>query len=239
MPVSARLNVIIPCYNPPDGWETALADRFAAFCGHETAQTDDVILTVVNDGSPRNVDQAHFDRLRAMIPNVHIVHYTENRGKGYALRQGVAASKADYYLVTDTDFPYTLDSMHRVVNVLMECGGIAAGNRDTDYYEHVPPFRRLLSKGLRWMLRNLLRQPIGDSQCGLKAFDNIGKAIFLETTIDRFLFDLEFLMIANGRVLITPVSVELREGVIFSKVGYKVLMTEGQNFLKLLFGKHK
>lgn len=235
MSVSARLNVIVPCYNPPDGWELALAERFGAFCRHETAQTSQITLTVVNDGSPRNVEQIHFDRLKTLVPDVNIVHYTENRGKGYALRQGVAASVADYYLVTDTDFPYTIDSMHRVANALIARGGITAGSRDTDYYKHVPPFRRFLSKGLRWMLRNLLRQPIGDSQCGLKAFDNAGKVIFLETTIDRFLFDLEFLMIAKGRVPITPVSVELREGVVFSKVGYKVLLTEGRNFLKLLF----
>lgn len=236
MPVSTRLNVIVPCYNPPDGWEMALADRFEAFCSHINAEADKITLTVVNDGSPRNAEPTNFERLSALIPNVNIVHYTENRGKGYALRQGVAADDADYYLVTDADFPYTLESMHQVVYVLKERGGIAAGNRDTDYYKHVPLFRRVLSKGLRWMLRNLLRQPIGDSQCGLKAFDNAGKSVFLETTIDRFLFDLEFLMIANGRVPITPVSVELREGVVFSKVGFKILKTEGRNFLKLLIG---
>jgi hypothetical protein len=56
----------------------------------------------------------------------------------------------------------------------------------------------------------------------------------LETTIERFLFDLEFLMLANGRVAITPVPVELREGVVFSKVGWKILATEGKNFLWLL-----
>jgi hypothetical protein len=84
------------------------------------------------------------------------------------------------------------------------------------------------------MLRHVLRQPIDDSQCGLKAFDNAGKAVFLETRIDRFLFDLEFLMLANGRVRVTPVQVQLRDGVVFSQVGWKILAAEGKNFLRLL-----
>lgn len=128
--------------------------------------------------------------------------------------------------------------MARVAETLLHKGGVAAGNRDTTYYAHVPLFRRLLSKFLRWMLRNLLRQPISDSQCGLKGFDAAGKAIFLQTTIDRFLFDLEFLMLANGKVPVTPVPVELRPGVVFSKVGWKILTTELRNFLRLLLSKH-
>ncbi len=231
-----RLNVIVPCYNPPEGWAEALADRFAGFKKALAGLADETGLIVVNDGSSPAAGGV-FRRLATVMPEARVVHYAVNRGKGHALRQGVKVSDADFHLVTDADFPYTLDSMRRVVAVLREQGGIAAGNRDTAYYDRVPLFRRWLSKGLRWLLRNVLRQPIGDSQCGLKAFDNQGKKVFLETTIDRFLFDLEFLMLANGRVRVTPVPVELREGVVFSKVGWKILATEGRNFLQLLIKK--
>ncbi len=228
-----RLHVIVPCYNPPEGWEAALAAKFLDFQKIIADLTAETSLIVVNDGSSRNSSESNFERLRSLAPGSQVVSYPDNRGKGYALRQGVAASDAEYCLVTDADFPYTLDSMRRVVEVLLAKGGIAAGNRDTAYYDRVPAFRRRLSKSLRWLLRNVLRQPIDDSQCGLKAFDKAGKAVFLETTIDRFLFDLEFLMLANGRVDVTPVPVELRSGVTFSHVGTRVLATEGGNFLKL------
>ncbi len=194
---------------------------------------DETGLIVVNDGSVRNATQANFDRLKALAPSVQVVSYVENRGKGYALRQGVQASDANWILVTDADFPYTFDSMRRVVESLRVYGGIAAGNRDTAYYANVPAFRRRLSQTLRWLLRNVLRQPIDDSQCGLKGFDQSGKAVFLETSIDRFLFDLEFLMLAHNRVPVRPVRAELRPGVAFSKVGWKILATEGGNFIKL------
>ncbi len=214
-----------------------MALRFKTFQAAISDKSRLTRLVVVNDGSARNATELNFNNLRAILPDVEIVSYNENRGKGYALRQGVAAGEADHYLVTDTDFPYTIDSMCRVIEVLRVQGGIAAGNRDTAYYDQVPPFRRWLSQALRWLLRNVLRQPIGDSQCGLKAFDQAGRRVFLETTIDRFLFDLEFLMLANGRVPVTPVPVQLRDGVVFSKVGWRVLATEGRNFLWLLWRK--
>lgn len=225
----------MPCYNPPEGWEAALAARFLDFQKIVSDVVAETTLVVVNDGSARNVSPANFETLQRLAPGARVVSYPENRGKGHALRQGVAAVDSEFYLVTDADFPYTLESMRRVVETLLAKGGIAAGNRDTAYYDCVPAFRRGLSKSLRWLLRNVLRQPIDDSQCGLKGFDRAGRAIFLETTIERFLFDLEFLMLANGRATVTPVPVELRAGVTFSHVGWKVLAAEGGNFLKLFF----
>ena len=228
-----RLQVIVPCYNPQAGWEQVLAVKFADLQKALAGLVEDTGLIVVNDGSAHQVTEENFNRLKTLAPGARVVSYTANRGKGYALRQGVQASDADLILVTDIDFPYTIDSMRRVVEVLHVHGGIAAGNRDTAYYANVPTFRRRLSQMLRWLLRNVLRQPIDDSQCGLKAFDKAGKTIFLETTTDRFLFDLEFLMLANGRVPVNPVPVELRSGVVFSSVGWKILATEGINFLRL------
>ncbi len=233
--MSARLIVIVPCYNPPEGWEKALSSRFEAFCDAMSGQPLDVHLLVVDDGSVRHTGEAYFQRLRSLIPGVQIVAYTDNRGKGYALRQGVAAAKGDYFIVTDADFPYTPQSMRRIADTLTIEGGIAAGNRALAYYDQVPPFRRRLSQLLRWVLRTLLRLPVDDSQCGLKGFDQAGKKLFLTTRIERFLFDLEFLMLANGRVKVTAVPVELREGVVFSKIGFRVLLTESVNFLRLLF----
>ena len=191
-------------------------------------------LTLVNDGSTRNVEPENLRQLVENVPGTQVVSYPTNRGKGHALRQGVAAADANFYLLTDIDFPYTLPSMGRVAQVLLEKGGIAAGNRDTGYYSNVPFFRKMLSQGLRWLLLRVIRLPVSDSQCGLKGFDRAGRAVFLATTIDRFLFDLEFLMLAGGqRVPVVPVPVELRAGVVFSKVGWRILLTEGRNFLWL------
>lgn len=232
-PAPICLEVVVPCYNPPEGWEEVLAGKFAEFQSAVSDLVAETRLIVVNDGSARHVSASNVRRLEALLPEARVVGYTANRGKGHALRYGVQASEAELVLVTDIDFPYTIASMRRITETLCAQGGIAAGNRDTAYYATVPASRRRLSQGLRWLLRNVLRQPIDDSQCGLKGFDHAGKAVFLETTIDRFLYDLEFLMLAGGRVPVYPVPVELRPGVVFSKVNWKILATEGRNFLQL------
>ena len=75
---------------------------------------------------------------------------------------------------------------------------------------------------------------------GVIEFDNKGKAIFLETTINRFLFDLEFVKTATVKrqqLKVIPVSVTLRSDVVFSVMNYKVLLVESINFVRLLFSK--
>lgn len=233
MQTTAQLCIVVPCFNPSEAWGISFANRYRELTDRLASLPVSVSLTLVNDGYPNGARPAVLDQLPSLLPGMHLVSYEENRGKGYALRQGIAASEGDFYLITDADFPYTLESMAAVVEHLLQVGGIAAGNRDLAYYAHVPQFRKLLSKSLRWMLRNLLQLQVTDSQCGLKGFDRAGKAIFLETTIDRFLFDLEFLLLAKKRVHVDPVPVELRPGVVFSKVGWKILATEGRNFLNL------
>ncbi len=232
MPCS--LDVIVPVFNPPPGWETGVAERFSAFQKLLSGKVQSVALTLVNDGSTQNTEAENFQKLIAQLPEVQVVSYAQNRGKGFALRAGVAATEADFYLLTDADFPYTMDSMTRLADCLLAHGGVAAGNRDTAYYGQVPFLRKVISKCLRWLLRHVIGLSVTDSQCGLKGFDRAGRTVFLRTTIDRFLFDLEFLMLASRTLVVRPVSVELRPGVVFSRVGIGVLVREAFNFIKLL-----
>lgn len=230
-----KICIVVPCYNPSPDWGKTFAFKYFEILEAMRSLGLTTELTVVNDGHINGRKPEAIDQIPALIPGCKVIDYEQNRGKGYALRAGIAASQADYYLVTDADWPYTTESISAIAKTLMEKGGIAAGNRDLAYYQNVPLFRKLLSRGLRLMLRYLLRLQVTDSQCGLKGFDNAGRTVFLETSIDRFLFDLEFLLLARNRVLVTPVPVELRKGIVFSKVGLKIISTEGWNFMKLFF----
>lgn len=229
------LTIIIPCYNPRSDWAQRVANNFLAY--RQASALGGVRLTVVNDGSTQHVSEADFQYLRQAIPDIQVVSYAQNGGKGHALREGVRHSNSDLYLFTDVDFPYTQESMLAIEQALIAQGGLAVGHRDPAYYARVPWFRKVLSQSFRWFIRKLLNLPVEDSQCGLKGFDQMGKVIFLETTIERFLFDLELLVLANGRVSIYAVPVQLREGVTFSTMGLKILWRESRNFLQILFKK--
>jgi glycosyltransferase involved in cell wall biosynthesis len=228
-----HLDVIVPCYRPPENWTEALSKRFFAFQKAAAALFDEIRLVVVADGATETTGPAYLNRLETAIPGVRVISYTENKGKGYALRQGVLNADAGLYLVTDMDFPYTTESMVAIAAALLQQKGIVAGRRNSIYYTHTPWSRRMLSKAFRWVLQHILRQPVDDSQCGLKAFDDAGKAVFLQTKINRFLFDLEFLMLANGKVPVSQVAVELRNDIVFSSMNWKIIVHETFNFLRL------
>ncbi len=235
LPVLPSLYVVVPCFNPAPGWERKLVGAFLAFKEKAAASFAQISVVIVDDGSDKNVEESAIQFIKTETGCAQWIRSQPNMGKGFALRKGVAAVTADFYLLTDVDFPYTLDSMVFIAQKVAEQGGLAAGSRDAVYYTQVPFFRRVLSKSLRFMLRHFFRINTGDSQCGLKAFDAQAKPIFLETKVNRFLFDLEFLLLARGRVSVYPVPVELRPGITFSKVGFKILLPELKSFWLLFF----
>ena len=71
-----------------------------------------------------------------------------------------------------------------------------------------------------------------------KGFNEEGAKVFLDTQIDRFLFDLEFIKLsAKRKKRIALQEVELKPNIIFSKVGFGILFRESLNFIKVLFRK--
>lgn len=229
-----NLHLIIPCYNPAsEQWHENIVEQYRRFC--EAIPTIKVSLVIVNDGATKGIYNSHFNFLKKQIPDIQILTYVKNRGKGFALRQGIAQTEGNYYLFTDIDFPYELESMVAVAHALVEKNGIAVGFRNQDYYQKVPLFRKVLSKAFRIFI-SFIGIPVQDTQCGLKGFDNAGKSIFLKTTIDRYLFDFEFLFLAakQKNIPIYHVDVKLKDGIVFSTMGLSVLRTEAWNLLKVL-----
>ena len=229
------LSIILPCYNPPSGWEDVVIES-CEFVQENLAV--ELELVIVNDGSQKNITHEQVEKIKAKIKDFKFIEYTENRGKGYALRQGVAASTKNHKIYTDIDFPYEMESLLSIYADLEKENEVVLGKRGESYYEKTPFLRKVISKFLRWVLKNFLRLPTNDSQCGLKGFNNEGAKVFLDTQIDRFLFDLEFIKLASRRGRkISTVEVDLKPNVVFSKVGFGILFREALNFMRVLFRK--
>jgi len=226
------LDVVLPCYNPiTKQWANEVIEEFKHL--ENAVSPTKLNLIIVNDGSTTLLAEG-FDAIKAEINNFELVDYTENRGKGHALREGFKASKAGFVIYTDIDFPYTSQSFKNIFNSLNKGNVLAVGYRDNDYYKDIPWFRKWLSKFLRKLIQTMLNTDVTDSQCGIKGFNAKGKDIFLQTTIDRYLFDLELIKIASKKVTIAKVPVELKPNVVFTSMSLKVLLQESTNFFKIL-----
>jgi glycosyltransferase involved in cell wall biosynthesis len=180
------------------------------------------------------------DTLRSTIPNVAVLQYDTNMGKGYATRMGVQAAKGNIIIYTDVDFPYNTNSMYEIYQLLLaNACDVAAGVKDDNYYAHVPTVRRMISRILRFFIRMFLSMPVTDTQCGLKGMRKNATAVFLSTSIDRYLFDLEFIYkcYRGGKLRVRAVPVRLREEITFRKMDYRILLPEMVNFIRLVLNK--
>ena len=230
------LDVILPVFDPPEGWEQTVIQRFHSL---QAAMKDfSFQLLIVNDGSTKLDEIKSRAIIEQNIRDGAWISYPNNVGKGHALRCGVRESSGDFILYTDVDWPYTEESMKEVLQKLLHGEQAVIGVRDEDYYAHLSGMRRVISQLLQKINGMLLNLQVNDTQAGLKGFRKELKEVFLSTTIERYLFDLEFVyLLSKKHIKIATVPVQLRTGITFSKVNRKVLLQEAKNFLRILMKK--
>jgi glycosyltransferase involved in cell wall biosynthesis len=230
--------VVLPVYNPPkDWWKHSMV-----YCQRlvQAEPLYDWQFHFVNDGST-NAD---------VFPSQKALHtegydeslslffhgYSENQGKGYAIRYGLQRSddEAHIYMHCDWDFPFGSDLLIDALTKLEEYDVVLA-DRGQAYLSHLPPFRQKITQTQRLFNRYVLRLKSTDTQAGFKAFNNLGKAQFLRTTVNGFLFDTEFVRLSErNELLISTLDAECRHDLQFKNFRLKVLAKEVWNLLRLI-----
>jgi dolichyl-phosphate beta-glucosyltransferase len=227
------VTLILPLYKPRGNW----AEDFV----HHVQQVNQLLpgeqvrYIVVHDGVPCNHMLSVFDVISEALPEISFVHYNQNRGKGYALRYGVNLSETPYTIMVDFDFPYEIENIATVLTDLKAGRDVVVGRRSRAYFRNLPLTRKIISRSYSLANRVFFTLPVYDTQSGLKGFNHLGRDIFLQTFVDRFLIDTEFLLrAARHQLRISVIEVQLRAHVTFSNFGWKVLKTETGNLVRLL-----
>lgn len=234
--LTSGLDLILPCWNPSGPWVESLIRHY-----HEVTTIMGKVpvqLILVNDGSVRNFTAQHIAWLEAAIPNIIIVSYTRNRGKGYAVREGVKRSQHAFQVYTDLDFPFGIYAVKEAYDRLTQGLDVVAGERGAAYLRELPRKRRIITRISRALNRVVLDLKVEDAQAGLKGFNAYGRNILLKTQIDGFLYDSEFLYHAGKRphIKIGAVAVSCRPGIQFSSFRMKLLMKELLNYCRIIVG---
>ncbi len=224
----------MPCYNPHNDWTNELLTQFATL--QISLSGVRIHLIIVNDGSTQPIDNEYFERIKKHHSPTTFVEYTENKGKGNAVREGLKHTQSPFQLYTDIDFPFKKEAMIAAYNALQEGVDVVIGNRKTSYETQLRPYRKMLSIGSHLFNKYLLGLPYIDTQGGMKAFNSRGREQMLSTRINRYLFDTEFVMrcVRHPSIKIQEVSIETREGIHLSEMGFSVLRKEFGNIMRLL-----
>ena len=229
--------VVLPVYNPPkDWWKLSLM-----YCQHlATVETKyRWSFHFVNDGSSRLdifPDKNTFNT-EGVNCSVFFHSYTQNRGKGHAIRYGLeqVEDDAEVFMHCDWDFPFGMDLLLAALPILKNTDVVLA-DRGGEYLTHLPFFRQQLTKTQRFMNRYLMGLKTTDTQAGFKAFNAVGKSIFLMTTIDGFLFDTEFVKYSErNNLTIKSLDANCRPSLQFKNFGLKVLLKEALSLVSLVF----
>jgi putative flippase GtrA len=210
-PGAVRATVVVPALDEA----ARIGATVAAIRGALRALADDggLEVIVVDDGSTDHTADA---ALEAGADQV--VVQPDNRGKGAAIRAGVAAGRGRTIAFTDADLAYSPDQLLRVIGEVERGWDVAVGNRrhaDTARVQGAGILRDLGSRGVNLLAMGVLLSHPHDTQCGLKAFrSDVAKTVFALGRVDRFAFDIEVLHLVERHgftVAEVPVRLEMGE----------------------------
>lgn len=190
---AVMISVVIAAYNEENRIYPSLV-KIADFLRNRKLEHE---IIVVDDGSSDNTSTLT-ESLSSRIHNLKIIRYSVNKGKGYALRQGVLASQGSLVLLTDADLSTPIEELTKLSTLILEkkCE-IAIGSRTiegSDIVKKQPWWRQAMGKVFNKITRVLVLDGFSDTQCGFKLFSgNIARLLFMEAHINRFAYDVEIL----------------------------------------------
>jgi len=238
---TVKLSVIIPSYNE----ENRLPKTLKAVDGYLRGQSYEYEILVVNAGSIDRTKELVQSMMRE-VQNLNVMD-VENRGKGYAVREGMLRARGQYRMFMDADNSTSIDQIEKMWPEFQKGFEVIIGSRDMKGAKIAvfqPWWRRTLGN-----IFNLVVQTLSglwgmwDTQCGFKGFDEkAAQEIFARCTINQWAFDVEVLVIAKKlgyKVMEIPVTwVNDKESKVRLKGMVKMLLEVLQISMNNMSGKY-
>jgi dolichyl-phosphate beta-glucosyltransferase len=196
MPKPPYLSVVIPAFDEESRLPATL-DAVRAFLAVQDYEWE---VLVVNDGSEDRTAEV-VRAAGATDRRIRLLEYSDNRGKGYAVRHGMTHALGTRRLFMDADHSTSIDQVRSFLPYLDRGYEVVIGSRglqDAEIQVHQSRWKELLGGlGNLWIQAWLL-PGIKDTQAGFKLFSAKATAdIFPRMTMDRWAFDVETLAVAR------------------------------------------
>jgi len=206
-----KLSIIIPAYNEEKSIYKTVDDILAA---HDILDYDYEVIVVVDGSSDKTAAEAR----RHHSQKIHVYEYSQNHGKGYALKFGTQKARGDIITFTDAggDFdPKQFDKCVRLMEIF-DADFVIGSKRHPASKVNYPPLRRFYSWCYQKMIRVLFGLNITDTQTGLKFLKRkVALDVMPRVLVKQYAFDLEMLVIAYQlgyrRIFEAPVEMKFND----------------------------
>ena len=215
MPLEINLvSVIVPAYKQE---KTIVRDlnKIKNVLGKLRYPTE---LICVVDGK----EDKTFERAKSFAQkkdNVRVAGYDTNKGKGYAIRYGMAASRGEVVGFIDSGMDLNPNGLAMLLEHFEWYGSdiIIGSKRHPVSKVSYPWQRKILSIGYQLLALVLFGLKVRDTQVGMKFFRRqVLEKVLPRLLVKKFAFDVEILAVANNlgfkRIYEAPVDIKLRFG---------------------------
>ncbi len=193
--MNPRISLIIPAYNEQKRIGNTLRCAQKYFSRQEYSWE----IIVVDDGSIDNTQGV----VSAGFPHVHLIRHEQNRGKGFAVKTGMAAANGEFLLYYDADGSTPIEEIEKIWAEFSNGYDIVIGSRalpESDIAVRQSFLRENMGRMYNVILKLLGLTSFSDTQCGFKAFRrDVAENLFPLVTMNRFSFDAELLFLAEKR----------------------------------------
>ena len=213
-----KLTVVIPAFNEAKNIKSTVNE----ITSYLTRKGCDYEIIIVDDGSKDDtLDIVKRYKTVNSNGNIKILENISNRGKGYAVRNGIMQATGDYILFMDADNSTRIFELERMLPGFKDGYDIVIGSRrlkniPDDIVISQPSYRHILGEIYIYLSRLFFKISVRDYNCGFKMFkNNVARKLFSKQRMDDWSFDLETLFLAekyNLKIKELPVNWKHCEG---------------------------